>query len=453
MADTAIKTTVEDAGPCLKKIKVEVPAEVVTSTFGDSISTISATVAMPGFRKGRAPERLVRRRFGSELAGEAKTKLITDAYQAAVDEHKLKVIGEPSGESLRDVDVEEGKPFDFELEVEVAPEFDLPELKGIEVKKPTIEIDDERVNNEIEKLCINEGELENREDSKPGDYLTGVGKMTDADGTEHYNIDGAVVQVPDPKVDGGKGMVLGVMVDDFAEQLGKPKAGDSLEIKVTGPEGHEKAEIRGKKLTVSFDVQSVDRIIPAKPEDAATKLGFPGVAELTDLVRQRLEQRAQVEVQSAMRSQVAKHLTDTVSFETPERLTEAQAARNLERRRFELQNRGVAGDEIEKDLAERRAAGADTAARDLKLFFILSKIAEDREVQVTEAEINGQITRLAYEQQVRPEVLRDQLIQTGRVNSLYQQLREHKTLDAVIEDAKVDEVSLEDFNKEFGSTD
>lgn len=450
MADSAIKTVVEDAGPCLKKIKVEVPSSVVDSKFTDSLATVSASVALPGFRKGRAPERLIRRRLGSELAGEARTALISEAYQQALQEHELNVVGEPSADGLEDIAFEEGKDFVFDFEVEVSPEFDLPELGGIEVKKPVIEIDDERIDGEVQKICINEGELENIDAGEPGDYLTGRGVMTDAEGTEHYNIEGAVVQLADPKVDGGKGMILGVMVDDFAKQFGSPKTGETASVKVTGPEAHEKEEIRGKELTVSFTVNSIDRIKPATVEEAAQKVGLPDAESLKNAVKARLEERVQVEVQVAQRRQISKHLTDTIDFELPERLTAAQAARNLERRRMELLYRGADAAEVEKAVAESRDAGAEATARDLKLFFILAKIANDRDVQVSEAEVNGQIARLAFEQRVRPEQLRDQLIKSGRINAMFQQLREYKTLDAILADAKVEEVSLEDFNKAFG---
>ncbi|MEM9066765.1 MAG: trigger factor [Planctomycetota bacterium] len=447
--DTRIKTSVSDAGPCLKKISVEIPAEVVDERLESSIDSVSNEAVLPGFRKGRAPKRLLRKRFGDAISREAKGQLLTEGYQAAVAEHELKVVGEPTGEQLEEIEIAEGKGVSFELEVEVTPDFETPSFDGLDVFKPLIEIGDDRVEKQIEQLGVNEGDLEERDTPEPGDYLTGTGIMVDGEGTEHYNINGAVVRIP-PKEDEGKGMALGVKVDDFANQLGSPKAGDTATIKVKGPDNHEVEALRGKDLTITFKVDRIDRIIPLSAGTLADRLGLDGEDKLKELVKVQLENRAAVEQQAVMRQQVVKHLREAVEFELPQRLTAAQAARGLQRRRMELLYRGVDQAEIESHLAELRGASDEAAARDLKTFFIVNRIADELEVQVDDAEMNGQIHRMAMQQRVRPEQLRQQLISNNQLGAVYTQIREHKTLDAIIEKAKVEDLSVEDFNKKFG---
>ncbi|MEM1331537.1 MAG: trigger factor [Planctomycetota bacterium] len=444
--ENPIKIDITDAGACQKTIKVEVPAEYIDEKLSGSVDTIASEAALPGFRKGRAPRRLIEKRFGSSIRDETRQQLVSEAYRSAVDDHKLEVVGEPDGSALADLEIEEGKPLSFEIGVEVAPTFELPELEGFEVKKPTFEIGDDVVDSEVEKICINEGELEEREAPEPGDYVTGKGVMVDGEGTEHYNIDGAVVRVPEKDGD-GKGMILGVVVEDFSKQFGLPKPGETATVKVKGPENHEVEAIRGADLSVSFEVSRVDRIIPISTEDAAKRFGMPGADELKSAVRQRIEQRAMTEQQVAMRRQVADKLIGDIEFELPERLTEGQAARNLERRRMELMYRGVDPTEIEEHIAEMRAASSDAAQRELKLFFIMNKAAEKLSVSVQEAELNGAIAQMAIQRGERPEKMRDELIRSGRAQMLYSQLREHKTLDAILAKAKIEEMPAEDFNK------
>lgn len=443
--------TIEDAGPSRKRLKIEVPAESVDEKLNESLDTLSVEAQMPGFRKGRAPKQLVRRRFGEAVRNEVKEQLIASAYSQAVDDHKLKVVGDPIAEHISEVQVEPGKPLAFDVEVEVVPEFELPPLEGIEVLEPQLEVTDELVAQEIEKIRINEGELQEREESEPGDYLTGHGVMTGGDGTVHYDIQGAVVQVPTPDRE-GRGMILGVMVEDFAKQMGAPKPGESFTIKTSGPENHEVEKIRGDDLTITFEVERVDRIIPAELADLLGRFGMESEDQLRDALRSRLEQRVAIEQQNAMRQQVARHLLETTPVDLPERLSAQQAVRTLERRRMDLMYRGVPAEDIEQHMAELRAASQEAAQRELKMFFILHQAAEQLDVKVSEAEINGRITQLAIEQGERPDKLRTELLNRNQIGAIYQQVREHKTMDAILSKAKVEQVSKEEFEKRMNAS-
>lgn len=455
MAESATKerpnsVKITDAGPSRKKIQIEIPAETVSERVRDSMETLLAAAELPGFRRGRAPRGLVEKRFGGSVRNEAKSQLVAAAYQKAVEDHKLKVVGEPTSETLGKQELREGKAFSFELEVEVMPEFSLPSLEGIKVIRPVMEVTDEMVTKEIDTVRINEGELESRDAGEPGDYCTGHAVMKGKDGHEFYNIQGAVIQIPtaDKK---GKGMILGVMVDDFAKQLGKPKAGDELTVRVKGPENHEVEGIRGNDLTITLKVDRIDRIKPAGMDKVLSMFGFSDEGALRDAVRTRLQQRVQIEQLTAVRNQIAKALLDGTTMELPQRMTAQQAARTLERRRLELMYRGVKPTEIEEHMAELRAASSAVAGRDLKLFFVLSKAAEDLDVKVTEGEINQRIVQMAMERGVRPDKLRQEIIQSNQVGGIYQQIRDHKTLDAIGAKASVSEMPVEEYNKKMQS--
>jgi trigger factor len=440
------KVSIQDAGPCRKKISIEVPAGVVDSTIEESYASVAHEAALPGFRKGRAPKRLIEKRFGGYVRDQARGRLLAQAYQDAVESNGLKVLGQPPASAFENVEVEPGKPLTAEFEVEVMPEFELPELKGIKVLKPDSSLPEGMVDQEIHKICVNEGTLEDRDAPETGDYLMGKAVMTDSDGTEHYNIDGAVVQIPAADSD-GSGMILGVLVADFAKQIGLPKSGDEVTVKVKGPENHEVEAIRGKDLTVTYAVANVYKIIPAPVADIVAKFGLASDEQLREMVTSRLQQRADVQQQSVMRQQIAKHLADKTEIELPEGLTSQQAARNLERRRMELMYRGVDQREIETHMAELRAASAKNAVRELKQLFILNKAAEQLDVKVDEQELNAAIYRIAMEQGQRPDAVRDALIKNGQIQTLFQQVREHKTMDAILADAQVEEVTADEFNK------
>ncbi len=440
------KVTIDDAGPSRKKLTIEIPAETVDERLAESLDTLALEAQLPGFRKGHAPRQLLERKFGDAIRREAKEQLVASAYSRAVEDLKLRVVGEPFSETLAEVELQPGKPLAFEIEVEVVPEFDLPELEGFEVRKPMYEVSDEEIQAEIRKLCVAEGELEQRDAPEPGDYLTGHGKMTGADGTVHYDIEGAVVQVPDKDSD-GSGMILGVKVDDFAKQMGLPRPGETFTVKVKGPPNHEVEAIRNDDLTIEFRVDRVDRIIPAPIEKVLSMFAMESEDQLREAIRARLTQRALVRQQAAMRQQIADQLLEKIDIELPERLSAAQAARTLQNKRLELMYRGIDQGEIERHMAELRAASDAAAQRELKLFFILHRVAEELDIKVNEAEINARIAQLAMEQGERPEKLRQELIQRNQIGAIYQQIRDHKAMDALLEKAKITEVSPEEYEK------
>lgn len=443
---SAHKVTVTDAGPSRKKLQITIPATEVTGKLKDSLDTLAIEAALPGFRKGKAPRNLVEKRFGGMVKSETKNQLVAAAYQAAIEEHKLKVVSAPESTELAKQDLQEGKDFTFELEVEVMPEFELPSLDGIDVKKPQIEVPDAAVDEEINKIKINEGTLESRDAAEAGDYLTGHGVMKGKDGTEFYNIKGCVVQIP-TKDKAPKGMILGVIVDDFTAQFGSPKAGETATLKTKGPEQHEVEAIRGAELTITFTVDRIDRIIPAGADHVVKMLGMETEQQLKDAIKARLGQRVATQQQVAMRQQIAKYLTDNTKMDLPVKMASYQAARILENRRMELMYRGVDAQKIEEHMAELRTASGSLAQRDLKLFFILQKAAETLGVGVDENEINQRIAQMAWERNVRPDRLRAEIIQTNRVGAVYNQIREHKTMDAIIGKAKVEELPVEKYNE------
>lgn len=436
---------IEDAGPSRKKLSITIPAETVAEQLGTSLDTLMVEAELPGFRRGRAPRRLIEKKFGTAVRKEAKNQLVATAYSRALEEHKLRVIGDPVSEGLEKVELEDGKPLSFEVEVEVLPEFELPALEGVPVRKPVIEIKDEMVDAEIDKLRLHEGSLEEREAPEPGDYLTGHGVMKVGDEVV-VDIHDAVVQVPPPEKE-GKGMILGIVVDDFAKQLKLPKAGETATVKATGPENHENEKVRGKDLVITFEVARVDRIIKASDEHLVQRFGFETMDQLRDALKGRIAQQVEIEQQTAMRQQVARYLLDNTEMQLPERVTAAQAERTLARQRMEMVYRGVPAQEIEERIAEMRAASSAAAVRELKLFFILDRAAEKLDVKVTEGELNARIAQIAMANNMRPDKLRAQMIQQNQVGQVFQQIREHKTMDAIVGKATITEMPAEEFNK------
>lgn len=441
------KVTITDAGPCLKKMHIEIPADAVAAKLKEGFAGLAQYASVPGFRAGRVPMRMIEAKFGKDVRNDAKQQLITQAYQKAVEEHKIKTLSDPSAEGLAALELQDGKSLSFELEVEVVPEFALPNLDGIAVKKPLYEATEKMITDELNKFAVQEGSLEERPTSEPGDYLTGHAVLTSGkDKKEYYNLKGAVVQVP-PTDKEGKGMILGILVDDFSKQLGLPKPGDKVTIKAKGPENHELEDLRGKDLTVTFEIERCDRIIPKPISELVTMLGYPDETLLRETVKGRLAQRMNIEQSVAMRRQIAEFLIENTKMELPAKATAAQTTRMIEQKRLELMYRGFEPQQIEEHLALIRSGSADAAVRELKLLFILNTAADNLNVQVTEQDMNARIVQMAMERNVRPDKMRDEIIRSGAAHGILRQIREHKAMDAILSKATISDISVDEWEK------
>lgn len=442
------KSTIEDAGPCRKRLSIEIPAATVAAKINDSFEMVAQQATLPGFRPGKVPRRLIERRFGKTAREEARQQLAEEAVKEAIKEHKLQVLGDPEGgDELADAEMTGDKPIIFTFEVEVPPVFDLPDLSSFEVRKPIIEVDEAMADKEIEKMCINDGDLTDIEGAPtPGDYLVGHGVLTkDDDGEVVHDIEGAVIRLPkDPNEKSG--MALGVKIDDFSRTVAGASVGDELVFKAVAADQHEVEAIRNQAVTIAFTITGAHRIKPLEVDELVQRSGMETAEQLREAVMLRLNQRVLIEQQTAMRQQIAKHLHDTVEFDLPEKLTANQAERNIQRRRYELMYQGVEEDEVDTQMDELRRSSADAAHYEIKLFFILGKAAKDRQVQVSEQEVYGRIAQMALESGQRPDQLRAELIRTGQIHAIGQQIREHKTLDSLLNEVSITDMPLDEFN-------
>ncbi len=429
---------IEDVGPSRKKITITIPGQKVADQINESLAAVASEAAIPGFRKGHVPRALVEKRFGSMVRDEARNQLVASAYSEAIEHHKLQVLGEPEpSEDLTKVDLTPGKDVTFSIEVEITPEFKMPELEGIEVKRYPAVVSDAMVDEQLAQLCQNEGTLEHQDEGKPGDFCIGDGVIRDAKSeAEYLTLAGAVIQIP-AKESGGAGAILGVLVDDFAKQIGTPTEGAEIIVKVKGPENHENPEMRGKPLVITFKIQRIERIRAATIEDLVARFGVADEKQLRETITLQLNQRAVIAQQVAMREQIARYLFDEVDIDLPEKLTARQSERNIQRQRLEMMYRGLTPMNIEQRMAEIRDKGLEAARRELKLFFILARVAETYNVQVTNEEVIGRVSQIARERGTRPQDLYQELAKTNQLVHVAQQIREHKAIDAILSRAKI----------------
>ncbi|MBI1338574.1 MAG: trigger factor [Phycisphaera sp.] len=437
---------VADAGPARKKLTIELPADRIAKKIEENYSKLRNDAVIPGFRRGRTPRRLIEKRFGSSIKDDVKAQLISESYSQAVEDEKLEVIGQPDVKDIDKIELPEAGPLKFEVEVEVTPTVELPELEGIEVNKVKADVTDEDIDEQLKNYSERFGKLQPVTDGgiEYADYVKAdlrilEGKDAADDAAEIAHMPEAYILVHGEDHD-FKGHVAGILVDDLGKRMHGKKLGDIESVSMTGPSGHENEKIKDKDITLKIKVTSIERLDPMPIEELPAQAGVADIDALKTEVRNMLVDRNNRRQQADMHEQLRTKLSDAVTLELPAGLSSRQADRILRRRALDLAYRGVEQQEIEQKVAEMRTESQERAQKELKEFFILEAAAKKLEVSVSEAEVNGRVAMLAMQRGRRPEKMRQEMQRSGELEHLYLQLREQKTLDAILEKAKVAEV-------------
>ncbi|MCD4830228.1 MAG: trigger factor [Anaerohalosphaeraceae bacterium] len=428
--------TVEDSGPCKKKISIEVPREKIQETLSKQYSQLRRDAEIPGFRKGRAPQRLLEKRFGKDVLEQTKLTLLAEASEEAIKDNEIDSLGEPDINHADIVLPEEGA-MKFEFEVEVRPTFKLPELEGIPVDKPKMEVSDDAVEAEVGELQKRLGTWKPKDGPVKEDdqVIADVTLKTDDDEDSKNNVEIAVRD---------RGFAWKVPIEGLVKVLKGAKSGDTKKTTVEIPETFFDEAYRGKKVDVEIKVGDVKELIAAEMnDDFFEKFGVKDLDDLKDAIRQRSQQQLEGQVRQAMQAAVHKYLLDKVDFDLPASVVADQSQQLLQRQYMKLLQQGTQAAEVVEQLDELKASSEEQAKNQLKSFFIIDEIARKFEIQTSDEEVNGYIAQMAMYKQMRPEKMREQMSKDGSLSQAVLEIREQKCIDKLLESAKITEVEPE----------
>jgi len=440
--------TIEEAGPCKKRVSVEIPQETIKKAADEQYETLRKEALVPGFRKGRAPRRLLEKRFGKETSEQIKLKLLADASDSAIKDNKLDTLREPNVD-FEKIELPDSGPLKFDFEVEVRPEFELPELKGIAVEKKKFEVTDEQVGREIEQLRKYAGLWSPRQEGETvelDDQIIADVVLKAQDAEQEQKLDNVEIYVR------RNGFVGAIAVEKLDELLVGAKADQIKKITVEVPKTYFRQEYRGKKVDIEIAIKDIKWLKSAElNEDFLKRFGVENEGQLREKLRDGLRSRLEQQVQADMAEQIYKYMLDNTKLDLPTDIVAEQSATLLQRQYINLLQRGLTREQIEEHMEQLRAGSEQQAAEQLKTFFIMDKVADKLGVEVTEEEINGHIAQLALQRGQRPERMREQMVRDGSLSQLRLQVRENKCIAKLLESAKITEVELEKKPKKAGA--
>ena len=440
---------IEDAGPACKSLTITIPEDQIKAKVETSYGSLEDEAVVPGFRKGRAPRRLLEKRFANHVRADVKTQLLSESYAQAIQDNELDPLSDPQVDDAEKIELPESGDLTFTVKVEITPDVELPNYDSLEVTKTVTDVSDSDIDTEIERMCQQGGKPTTPEDAtiEEGDYagvevkiFAGENAGDDAELLQEVPLDHVLVNGESAEY---KGHVAGIVVEDLGKTLTGKTAGDDVVVSMTGPAAHENEDIRDKPITIKLTIGTVHRIEAATIESITEQMGLASEDELKERVKTMLEQKAEQNTNADLYQQLTDALVEKVELELPKGITDQQAARVLQRQGMEMMYRGVPEEEVRAKIAEMRSESEEQAARQLKQFFILDKASKELEVAVEEQELNGRIAMIAMQQVRRSDKLRQEIAQQGQIEQLYLQFREQKTLDKILEQAKVTEVQGE----------
>lgn len=445
-----VNVTVTDVDELRKELVVSLSKEEVSQEETAILKEFRKHARVPGFRPGKAPDQMIRQRFKGPLKEELSKKVVSKAFQDAVKEKNLEVytVVQMSGEE----NIEPGQDVTLDITVDLNPTFDIPVYEGLDTSAPATEVEDSEIDEAVENIRRQRADFSVVERAaEKSDYVKLSYKGT-ADGTPVSEI------LPDEARLKAWGEITNGWEEagtDEAKEFGVPEvidgilgmsAGETKEITVDFADDFKIEALHGKSVVYAIEVHEVrQRVLPELNEEFFKSQNVESLEELKSNLFDQIEQHKKQQQRERQRNQVVEQLVNAVQFPIPQGAIEQETQSVMARIMMENMQRGVEEAEFEKHKEELHTQASQIAARDVKLRFILAKIAEKEEIKVENEDMQRAIMNAAMRQR-RPidEVVQELKKDSGRIRHLQQQLLIGKTLDLVVEKAKLSIVDAEE---------
>ena len=432
-----MNVTIESLAPCRKVLKVDVDAKTVDDAYESITNQFQRGVKLPGFRPGKVPREIIARNYAKDVESEVRRKIVNDSYKQALADHKLHVVGSPE---VKEGNFTRSQNFTFDITVETAPDFELPEYKGLPAKKEKRTVSDKDVSNALDVLrerMANYNDVERA--AKEGDIVvvnyTGTSEgrpLTDFAPTAR-----GLTQQQNFWLE----IKPGHFIPGFTEQLVGLSKGDKRTVNVQFPEDFVTRELSGKQGVFEVEVVQVkEKTLPELNDEFAKQWGAENFDKLKEGVRGDLESELEGKIRQSIRSQLIQALSEKLQFDLPESLVQGETRNVVYNIVAENQQRGVSKENIEEKRDEIFGYANQTAKERLKMAFLFGRIAEKEGIKVTRDEITRRVLQIAQEREIKPEKLIKDLDKSGGFGRIHEDILMAKVIEFVVQNANIEEV-------------
>ena len=438
-----LEADVQEKGACERHITIKVSRADVDFYLDREYSELQEKQAIPGFRAGKAPRKMIEKRFKKEVVERVKSALVFDSLAQVTEDEKITAISEPKFKPEALLLPETGD-FTWEFDVEVRPTFDIPNWKGLKLDKLTREFTDADVDEAVTRLQQSYGTLETKtEPAKVGDYI--VTKLTfSLDGKEINSSESETIRVSS-KLSFHDGVI-----NDFDKLVEGVKAGDVRTTKLTVSNDATDEKLRGKEIEAKFEITEVkELILPELNDEFLHSLGgFENMGDFRDVVLDELKRQLEYEQQRRARRQITEQLTVGADWELPPELLKSQRDREFQRALFELRRSGFTDQQILSQFNVIRRNSDATTAQALKEHFILEAIAESENIVDEQRDYDLEIALMAAQSGESQRRIRSRIEKSGNMDVLRNQIIERKVIKKIMDAAEFTEVPYSPLKQE-----
>jgi trigger factor len=434
-----LSQTVEmrDVGPCKKHVKVTVDRSSIDGLMDKKFSELVVDTPVAGFRPGKAPRKIIERRFRKDVSDQVRAEVLLRSLEQLGDDNKIAPLAPPNIDPSK-IELPKQGPLIYEFDVEVRPEFDLPNHKGLKLRRPVRTFTDADVEEEERRILAPYGSLVPKPEgnAQVGDYL--VADMSARDGDHVLSSHKEITIRIDPRLALKDGVC-----DNFGEVVKGANAGDTRTIEIKLSDAAADEALRGKTVQAVLDIKEIKRLrLPELTPAFLHEFGVHSPEQLRERIRVLLERRLEYYQRQSAREQVLQQLSSATNWELPQDLLLRQARKALHRRVLEMQNAGMSEDEIRGRLRLLQQDVLRSSANALKEHFVLQKIAEVEKIDIEEDDIDEEIERLAAQSNESPRRVRARLEKEDLMDVLATEMIERAALDLILDSAEYEEVPM-----------
>lgn len=426
-----IKVKVSSEKDCVQTLSVEMPHAIVQNKIEKAFEVVRGKVKLPGFRPGKAPIEVVREKFKEAAYEEAQDLLMREGVAEALKAKKLSPVQTPT---ITSAQFHPEKAFQFEFEVEVAPSFKLANHKGLKLTRTVKPLSEDEVTKAVENIANMNARL--------------VESKAEAVGPTHFaviNYEGFIDGKP---IDGAKqdnflmDMSAPQAIAGLAEGLTGAKSGETRDVTVTFPADSPAKELAGKQATFKVNVVAIkEKQIPNIDEDFAKDLGVESLADLKSKLRESMQRERDQQSKMDLEKQIIDKLIEGNTFPIPTSVLQRHTEYLLGRQRERLLKQGIAKTDADQLLTGMKAEAEKEAAREVRLAYIMSALAETEKIAPSEEEVNARIEAILQKSQPAERPNLEKSLRGAYKDQIESEVRDSKLFTWLIDNAKVKEVT------------
>lgn len=428
---------VEKQPKCVATLRVEIPADKVQGQREQIVRGYASKARIPGFRPGKAPRAVVEKRFEKDIKEELHGQLVNEAFDEALKQENLKVLdfGSPDG-----ITNQPDGGISFAAKILLAPEFSLPEYKGLTVTVPPLDVPDEELQAQLKSLQERFADFKTIEGraAAMGDFaVIDYSSTVEGKPTEEF------LGKPAGYLSGREGFWIRLdekaFLPGFAAQLVGMNQDDTREIKLTLPADFPVADLQNREMVFSVKLGELKEAeLPALDDELAAKLA-PGktLAEITDIIRENMGHERKRRIDDMKVNQIVAQLNSQLDFELPDELVNQETQSQADAMVSRGVQAGMSEEEISSQQVEIFANAGQQALTNLRTNFVLQEIARTEGLSVSDVELVNHLARIAQSRKIAPKKLIKDMQKAGRLPSIRSSILIGKAIDFLVEQANV----------------